>query len=135
MPIAAQMAAWGLWPQAFTGRTTVKAAGTTVTDAQKIALSNLTVIQGGTGGVVLPGSGNAGDTMVLINANGAAVNLYPAPTTGKINGGTAAYSIVAAHAATFMCLAPAQWFLLSDVALTGTIPASDGSEFVEEPAP
>ncbi len=131
--IAAQMAAMGLWPQAFSGKAAVKAAGTTAADAAVAPLSAVTVVSGGTGGVILAGGGTLGDTMLLVNATAAAVNAYPA-TGGKINNATAALSVGIAHAVTLLCLAAGQWFVLADVALTGTIP-TDEEVPADAPAP
>jgi hypothetical protein len=127
--IAAKMAAMGLWPAAFADSAAVTAAGTTATDAAVVQAADMLVIKAGTGGIVLKGGGSKGDGMVVINGTAAAVNLYPAPGGGTINGAAAALSIGINHATTLRCLAPKQWFVMADAALTGTIPLSD-----EEPA-
>ena len=128
--IASKMSAMGLWPGAFSDITKATAAGSTLATAGAAAVADIVMIVAGTGNVALDSHGSPGDEMTIINATGAAVGVYTLNGKGTINGTANPYSMVAAHCAVLKCLKAGTWFVLSDVALTGTIPT--GAE--EEPA-
>lgn len=134
--IASQMVAAGLWPTAVVGISKAAAAGTTQATASRIGLADTMMVTGGTGGVVLSGPGSPGDTCSIINASGAAVNVYPAGQ-GQINGAGAgaAFSVGIAHCTTMKCLKAGLWFVTGDLALTGTIPTMDEEEAPPPPPP
>jgi len=123
MSIASKMSAMGLWPEAFQDVQFVHAAGTTEATANRAELSATLVIAGGTGGVVMDGGGSPGDEMMVVNATAGSANLYPA-VGAQINGAGAgtALAVTNGHATTLLCLVPGHWFVVADVALTGTIP-------------
>lgn len=126
--IASKMTAFGLWPGAFSDCSRVQAAGTTLATANVVALADTVIINGGTGGINFSGPGSRGDTMTVVNATAAGVQCYPGQKAGMINGTANPFVVGVNHATTMKCLAPGQWFVTNDVALTGTIPLSDEEE-------
>jgi sarcosine oxidase gamma subunit len=128
--IASKLAAMGLWPQAFSDMVTIAASGTTLATAAVCALADVVKINGGTGSIAFTQPGTPGDTMTLVNATAAAVTAYPVVPGGMINGSANPFSVGINHASTLRCLAPGQWFVTNDVALTGAVPLTS----VVEPA-
>ena len=70
--------------------TGLTAAGTTITDALQLnAAINFVDTAAASSGVKLPPNAAVGSVVVVINRGANALNVYPATSTGTINGGAA----------------------------------------------